>query len=107
MMAQRYPNDYDAILAGAPAIQWDRFQAYQIWPQVAMRYDAGGPISAAKRQLATSRAVAACDAADGVVDGVIPDPRQCTYDPTKDTQVTNASCTSADDSCLSPGEASA
>jgi pimeloyl-ACP methyl ester carboxylesterase len=107
MMAQRYPNDYDAILAGAPAIQWDRFQAYQIWPQVAMRYDAGGPISAAKRQLATSRAVAACDAADGVTDGVIPDPRQCTYDPTKDTQITNASCTSSDGTCLSPGEASA
>jgi pimeloyl-ACP methyl ester carboxylesterase len=107
MMAQRYPNDYDAILAGAPAIQWDRFQAYQIWPQVAMRYDAGGPISAGKRQLATSRAVAACDAADGVTDGVIPDPRQCTYDPTRDTQITTASCTSADDSCLSPGEASA
>ena len=107
MMAQRYPNDYDAIVAGAPAIHWDRFQAYQIWPQVAMKFDAGGPVAIPKQQLATSRAVAACDAADGVTDGVIGDPRQCTYDPTKDAQITRASCTSSDNSCLTPGEASA
>ena len=31
MMAQRYPEDYDGVLAGAPAIHWDKFQAYQIW----------------------------------------------------------------------------
>ena len=107
MMAQRYPADYDAILAGAPAIHWDRFQAYQIWPQMAMQADAGGPLSTPKRELATSRAVAACDAADGVTDGVITDPRQCTYDPTQDKQITRASCTSADGTCLSPGEATA
>src|SRR5688500_19286797 len=57
MMAQRYPEAYDAILAGAPAIHWDRFQAYQIWPQMAMKYEAGGPMSAAKRALVTTRAV--------------------------------------------------
>jgi pimeloyl-ACP methyl ester carboxylesterase len=107
MMAQRYPNDYDAIVAGAPAIHWDRFQSYQIWPQLAMKSDAGGPIAIPKQQLATSRAVAACDAADGVTDGVIGDPRTCTYDPTKDTQITRASCTSSDNTCLTPGEASA
>lgn len=105
MMAQRYPEDFDAILAGAPAIHWDRFQAYQIWPQLAMRYDAGGPISTAKQTLATRRAVAACDAADGVADGVLDDPRRCDYDPTNDLEMTRADC--ADDSCLTPGEASA
>ena len=107
MMAQRYPQDYDAILAGAPAIHWDRFQAYQIWPQVAMREEAGGPVSMAKQQLATRRAVAACDASDGVVDGVLGDPRACSYDPTQDTEVAHASCSATDASCLSPGEASA
>jgi pimeloyl-ACP methyl ester carboxylesterase len=106
MMAQRFPNDYDAIVAGAPAIHWDRFQAYQIWPQLAMKSDAGGPVAIPKQQLATSRAVAACDAADGVTDGVIGDPRSCTYDPTKDAQITRASCTSSDNTCLTPGEAS-
>lgn len=105
MMAQRYPNDFDAILAGAPAIHWDRFQAYQIWPQVAMRQDAGGPIPAAKLALATGRAVAACDGQDGVRDGVIDDPRSCGYDPTNDLTLTSATCSS--DTCLTPGEASA
>ena len=107
MMAQRYPADYDAILAGAPAIHWDRFQAYQIWPQVVMKAEAGGPLSTAKRELATNRAVAACDAADGVTDGVLRDPRLCTYDPTQDTQITRAGCASTDGTCLAPGEATA
>jgi len=107
MMAQRYPQDYDAILAGAPAIHWDRFQAYQIWPQAAMREETGGPVPVAKQQLATRRAIAACDASDGVTDGVIGDPRNCTYDPAKDTQVTQASCSATDPNCLTPGEARA
>ena len=106
-MAQDFPDDYDAILAGSPAINWDRFQAYQIWPQVAMRMESGGPVPAAKQRLATGNAVAACDAADGVADSVIGDPRQCTYDPTKDTTITKSTCTSADNTCLTPGEASA
>ncbi len=105
MMAQRYPEDFDAILAGAPAIHWDRFQAYHIWPQIAMREDAGGPVSLPKQALATSRAVAVCDAADGVTDGVIDDPRTCDYDPTNDLTITNGAC--ADNTCLTPGEASA
>jgi len=103
MMAQRYPAAYDAILAGAPAIHWDRFQAYQIWPQLSMKLEAGGPMSAAKRALVTTRAVAACDAQDGVTDGVIDDPRSCHYDPTNDVEITRANC--ADDTCLTPGQA--
>jgi feruloyl esterase len=35
-MAQDFPYDYDGILAGAPAIHWDRFQAGQIWYQTVM-----------------------------------------------------------------------
>ena len=80
MMAQRFPGDYDGILAGAPAIHWDRFQAAQIWPQVAMLRDNGGNFSTAKKALATSAAVAACDAQDGVEDGVLDDPRACAFD---------------------------
>lgn len=105
MMAQRYPEDFDAILAGAPAIHWDRFQAYHIWPQIAMREEAGGPIATAKQTLATNRAIAVCDANDGVTDGVLDDPRTCDYDPTNDLTITDAAC--AADTCLTPGEASA
>ncbi|MDX3905449.1 MAG: tannase/feruloyl esterase family alpha/beta hydrolase [Pigmentiphaga sp.] len=103
MMAQRYPDDYDAILAGAPAIHWDRFQAYQIWPQVVMQNDLGAPIPMAKLDLATSRAVQMCDADDGVTDGVIDDPRRCGYDPALDNAITHAACTA--ESCLTPLEA--
>ncbi len=106
-MAQRYPDAYDAILAGAPAIHWDRFQAYQIWPQVVYKALSVTPLSAAKRTLVTQRAVAACDGADGVVDGVIDDPRTCTYDPRLDATIVRSDCTAADGSCLSPAEASA
>ena len=106
-MAQQFPADYNGILAGAPAFHWDRFQAYQIWPQVAMRIDAGGPVASAKQTLATNAAIAACDAQDGVTDGVINDPRTCTYNPVNDSSITKASCTSADNTCLTPGEASA
>jgi tannase/feruloyl esterase len=80
MMAQRYPDDYDGILAGAPAIHWDRFQAAQIWPQMVMFRDNNGAIPAAKQDLATNEAIAACDPQDGVRDGVIVDPRRCRFD---------------------------
>jgi pimeloyl-ACP methyl ester carboxylesterase len=80
MMAQRYPDDYDGVLAGAPAIHWDKFQAYQIWPQMAMSLDAGGSIDSGKQAAVTAAAIKACDALDGVVDGVLRDPRACTYD---------------------------
>jgi hypothetical protein len=106
-MAQDFPGDYDGILAGAPAIHWDRFQAYQMWPQVVMKELAGGVISLAKEKLATNAAVAACDATDGIVDGIITDPRQCHYSAANDTSITRSSCTSADNSCLTPGEATA
>jgi len=106
-MAQDFPADYNGILAGAPAFHWDRFQAYQIWPQMVMRLENGGPVSAAKQNLATNAAVAACDPTDGVTDGVIRDPRVCTYNPVTDTSITRASCTAADNTCLTPGEASA
>jgi len=107
MMAQHFPDDYDAILAGAPAIHWDRFQAYQIWPQMVMNLDVGAPIASAKLALATQKAVASCDAADGVTDGLIDDPRNCAYRPSTDTTVTTASCTAQDNTCLTAAEATA
>ncbi len=106
-IAQDFPYDYDGILAGAPAVHWDRFQAGQIWYQTVMYQDNGGPVSTAKQQLATTRAVAACDALDGVVDGVLTDPRQCQYSAAADATITRASCAATDNTCLRPTEASA
>jgi len=113
-MAQDFPEDYDGILAGAPAIHWDRFQAGQIWYQLVQLRDNGGSIGggvpavhAAKTRLATERAAAACDALDGVVDGVLGDPRACDYSVTRDGAVTFSTCTASDPTCLTPTEASA
>jgi pimeloyl-ACP methyl ester carboxylesterase len=104
MMAQRYPEDYNGIVAGAPAIHWDRFQAAQIWPQMVMLRENGGPISTLKLTMATSAAVAACDAADGVKDNVIDDPRTCRFDAR--ALVCQASGGSAE-TCLTQSEATA
>ncbi len=81
MLAQRYPEAYDGILAGAPAINWDRFLPSLMWPQVVMDEELSGPIEGCKLALATDAAVEACDADDGVSDGVLEDPRACDFDP--------------------------
>jgi hypothetical protein len=81
MLAQRLPGAYDGILSGAPAINWDRFIPAELWPQVVMRQELGAPIAACKLTAATEAAVARCDRNDGVVDGVLDDPRRCDFDP--------------------------
>jgi hypothetical protein len=80
MEAQRFPEDYDGILSGCPAINWQRFIPAIFWPQVVMS-DAKNFVSKAKLDAATAAAVAACDGADGVTDGVIDDPLRCGWDP--------------------------
>ncbi|HTP72493.1 MAG TPA: tannase/feruloyl esterase family alpha/beta hydrolase, partial [Burkholderiaceae bacterium] len=79
VLAQELPRELDGILANAPAMYWTRFQTAQMWGQVVMKDIAGGPIDAAKLRQATASAVAACDGNDGVVDGVIDEPRSCTF----------------------------
>lgn len=79
LLAQELPNELDGILANAPAIYWTRFQTAQMWGQIVMKQRVGGPISSAKLTQTSASAVQACDAADGVTDGVIDDPRTCKF----------------------------
>jgi hypothetical protein len=79
LLAQELSRELDGILANAPAIYWTRFQTAQMWGQIVMRDELGGPIPAAKLNQATASAVAACDPADGVTDGIIDDPRTCAF----------------------------
>jgi hypothetical protein len=79
LLAQELGRELDGILANAPAMYWTRFQTAQMWGQIVMKDLLGGPIPAAKLGQATASAVAACDADDGVVDGVLDDPRTCTF----------------------------
>jgi hypothetical protein len=79
MLAQRMPDAYDGVLSAAPAINWERFIVGELWPQVVMQQELGGPICQDKLALATQAAVAACDRIDGVEDGVIADPTRCPF----------------------------
>jgi Tannase and feruloyl esterase len=80
MEAQRYPQDYNGIVSGAPAINFPKLMMQSIWGSVQMNLS-GTAVPACKLAAATAAAVAACDAIDGVKDGVIEDPGRCHYDP--------------------------
>jgi len=101
--AQRYPDDYDGIIAGDPAHNRIRqtFGFLNSW--IATHGADGKPIvTPAKLSMVTKAAVDACDAVDGVKDGVIDDPRRCHFDPAK------LLCKAGDDpSCLTPPQAEA
>lgn len=76
--AQRYPDDYDGIVAGAPASNRVRqtFGFLHSWR--ALHKDDGTPIiPLAKLALVTKAVIEACDARDGLKDGLIEDPRRC------------------------------
>lgn len=80
MMAQRYPGAYDGIYAGSPAAQWDRFQVAQYWGQFVMNQLQHWPNQCVFNAFTTA-VVAACDALDGVTDGVIANFGACKFDP--------------------------
>ncbi len=104
MEAQRFPNDYDGILAGAPANYWTPVFATFIWDIQAMQKDPASYIPARKLPAIAAAVTAACDAhgEDGVNDGILNDPRACHFDPA--TMV----CKAADaDSCLTAPQAAA
>ena len=80
MLAQRYPELYDGILAVAPAINWDSFIVAEYWAQHVMnQLDYYPPIC--ELQAFTQAAITACDGLDGVMDTIIADPAACTFDP--------------------------
>ena len=81
MEAQRFPDDYDGILAGAPANYWTHLLASALWDAQATAMDGASYIPAAKLPAIAKAVNAACDAQDGVSDGVLNDPRQCRLDP--------------------------
>ena len=81
MEAQRYPEDYDGIVAGAPANYWTHLLTEAVWDVSALLKEPGSYIPAAKMAAVEKAALAACDANDGVKDGVIDNPAQCRFDP--------------------------
>jgi len=80
MEAQRYPADYDGILAGAPASYWTALLSTAAWDTQALTLDAA-VYSSSENSRDLRRRAAACDELDGVRDGILNDPRQCHFDP--------------------------
>jgi len=82
MEAQRYPADYDGLVAGAPAQNATRsYLAGHLWAALATDKDPESYIPSPKMKVLAQAVTAACDAVDGVTDGVIDDPRKCHFDP--------------------------
>jgi len=101
MQAQRYPNDFDGIIARAPA--WNFTELMLAGNKSAQQFfgSAASQLSTAKIATLSNAVLAACDtvAVDGVADGIISNPARCTFNPS------SLRCTGADnDSCLTDAQ---
>lgn len=79
--AQRYPDDYDGIIAGAAANPRTRLSAWHLTQVHATLKDGASFIPRSKYPFIHQAVVNACDALDGVKDGLISDPTKCRFDP--------------------------
>jgi feruloyl esterase len=95
MSAQKYPEDFDAVLAGAPANYQTHLHTWDLAVSTPVLKDPSSAVSAAKLEMVNKAVLNACDAKDGVADGVLNDPTKCTFD------VASLQCKAGDaDSCL-------
>ncbi len=99
--AQRYPDDFDGLIIGAPWNYQSHSNAGFIWDAKALAAP-GARIPEAKLPAITAAVVAACDKDDGLADGLITDPSRCHFDPKA------LICKGADgNDCLTPPQATA
>jgi feruloyl esterase len=95
--AQRFPGDYDGIVAGAPAYYPTHIQGMQVWTAAVSNRSDAARLDSDDFALVNRAAISACDANDGVRDGVLEDPRTCAFDPAE------LACNSANAvDCLTP-----
>ena len=79
--AQRYPDDYDGIVAGAPANFYTHLAVANNWVSQAVHEDPASVIPATKLPTIAAAVLDACDARDGIADGLLTDPRRCRFRP--------------------------
>ena len=79
--AQRFPQDFDGIVAGAPVLNFSGTMVSYAWM---LRALAASPIDTRKLKLLADKVYEHCDAADGLKDGLIDDPRHCDFAPRRD-----------------------
>ena len=100
--AQRFPEDFDGIVANAPWVDQTGFTIGSMWNQKALD-DSG--VTPAKLAFVGEKVMAKCDAIDGLKDGLIDDPRKCNFDPARDVPACTAATDGAD--CLTSAQAAA
>lgn len=99
MEAQRFPEDYNGILAGAPANYWTHLLTSALWDSQATTLNPDSYIPSSKVPAIAQAVLAACDANDGVKDGILNDPRKCHFD------ASTMQCKGADsDACLTEAQ---
>ena len=81
MEAQRYPEDFDGIVAGAPANNQTQLCAWRIAVEAKILQEPASVVPGPNSPLVNKAVLAACDALDGVTDGLLTDPHQCHFDP--------------------------
>jgi feruloyl esterase len=79
--AQRFPEDFDGIIAGAPGMDWTSRAAQAVRVEQALVSNSAARLSQTHLQVLHAAAVNACDALDGVRDGLIDNPARCAFDP--------------------------
>jgi Tannase and feruloyl esterase len=100
--AQRFPEDFDGVVANAPWADQTGFSIGAMWNQKALTE---APVTPAKLALVADKVMGKCDAIDGLKDGLIDDPRKCKFDPARDVPACSAGTDSAD--CLTAAQAAA
>ena len=99
--AQRFPDDFDGVIAASPWVNQTGFTVGAIWNQKALT---AAPLTPAKLALVGEKVMEKCDAVDGLKDGLIGDPRKCAFDPAHDVPA----CTGDDrPDCLTAAQAEA
>lgn len=102
---QRYPDDYDGVIAGAPANNRLGQTFGFLWSWMALHDSNGAPLlKPDELKMVTEAAIKACDAIDGLSDGMIEDQRRCNFDPASLACDKENSATRA---CLSPTQVEA
>jgi feruloyl esterase len=97
--AQRYPADFDGIVAGSPGLDWTSRALSAVRVNQAFEKDPAAKVPAAKFAAINAAVMDKCDGLDGVKDGVLENPKACTFDPAV------LACKGApDNSCLTPPE---
>ena len=104
MEAQRYPTDFDGIIAGNPANNWTRFYAgAHLWYSLALLDDEESYVPPSKLPAFGNAVNEACDALDGVSDGILQNPLACKFQPASLTCPVGVD----NDSCLTPKQVTA